>query len=145
MSDAVARVRTGILSPDAIGFESVVFARSGDHIHITVAGMCSAEDLELVVFESGTRTTVVPVGSWCDANPRPYSLSAVVDVEPERTIIVRGLHDQESIRVGDLPEDLPVVCSPDPFGAQQPGPFLHRRGTRYVLMSQSDSAPAEVA
>lgn len=126
------------LGVDTVDFETVMFERRSDGIKVTVEGMSCATGIDLMVFESGARITVTPVGCSAEGHLREYSLVTTLEPSPDRRVVICGLHQSESVLISDLPENLPVVCSPDPLRAPVSGDFLHRRGNRYVLMSSDD-------
>ena len=120
---------------DTISFELVVFERIGDEIQVRVRGMSASAHVELVVFDDGRSATLSPMGSCATDRVREFDLADAVDAEPGKRIEVRGLHGAEVVMTEDIAEGLPVVCSADPTAPGLPSEFLHRRGDRYVLMS----------
>ncbi len=119
----------------AIGFEQVVFERAGNVIDIIVRGMTSGSPPELEVFESSQRMSVSAMGSRGFGDQRRFSARTSLDATRAGRITVVGESGCESVLADDLPDGLPVVCSPDPSDPTLPETFLHRRGDRYVLMT----------
>lgn len=133
-ADAVTGVGEGV------EFGAVVFHRRGDTAFVTVRGMTTVADVDLMVIDTATRARIVAVGLAERGPAREYDLGVDVDIAPGKRIEVRGGALVEAVVASDLPEDLPVVCTADPTTAGVPGEFLHRRGDRYVLMTAADAA-----
>lgn len=120
---------------DLVAFELVVFERKGDMATVTVQGMSSASDVEMVAFEQRGRRTLSVMGRPSLGEVRSFAVVSDLEVEADHDVVVRGLLDVEVVCLSDLPEHLPLVCGADPSQAGIEGEFLHRRGNRYVLMS----------
>lgn len=120
----------------AIGFEQVVFERAGDVVDIVVSGMTAGDDPELVVFQSPQRASVSAMGSPGFGDQRRFTVRVTLDVAAALRITVCGEGGCESVTSDDLPDGLAVVCTADPSDPTLPDTFLHRRGDRYVLMTQ---------
>ncbi len=129
---------------EEIGFGLVVFERSGDRVDVTVRGITANLDPDLVVFEGARRAHITTVASPAQGRTLEYSLRVSVDAGPGTRIVVEGRHCgealTETIAASELPDGLPVVCTADPASAGLPARFLHRRGDRYVLMTQDQVA-----
>ena len=125
---------------DVVSYELVVFERHGDEVELTVRGMTSSLDLDVVCHDRGRGTEVTVVGAPSLSDLRPYEVRTTVELRGDHPIAVRGLHETESLLGGSLPEAMPVVCGADPAQAGVVGDFLHRRGDRYVLMSGGSGA-----
>jgi hypothetical protein len=138
----VMRVGAMTGAGEGIEFGAVVFRRQGDVAVVTVRGMTTITDVDLMVIDSDARARIAPVGLAERGPAREYQMEVEVDIVPGKRIEVRGGAFVEAVVASDLPEELPVVCTADPTTAGVPGEFLHRRGDRYVLMNAADAAAA---
>lgn len=129
----------GASAREGIAFELVVFRRTGDEVEVTVRGMTTVAEVDLMVIESDKRARIVAVGPPKQGPLREFELRTSVEVLPGKKLDVRGGSVVESVTASDLVDELPVVCTADPTASGLPAQFLHRRGGRYVLMSGADA------
>lgn len=113
---------------EGIGFEVVVLRRIGDEVEITVRGMTTIVDIDLMVIDTDKRARIAAVGLCIQGPLREYELRTTVEIRPGKQIAVRGGSIAESVVASDLIDDLPVVCTADPTASGLPAQFLHRSG-----------------
>jgi hypothetical protein len=130
----------GQLSGDNVAFELVVFQRSGADVEVSVHGMSASEVVELVQWNRSKVMTLAVEGSWAADRVKPFVANLTVRPEPAQTIRIEGGGHREAIPAGQLPQNMPVVCGPDPMLAGLTGDFLHFRDGRLVLMHASAGA-----
>jgi hypothetical protein len=133
----------GVDGREGIAFELVVFRRIGDEVEVTVRGMTTVAEVDLMVVDNDKRARIVAVGPCKQGPLREFELRTSVEVRPGKRLNVRGGSVVESVTASGLVDELPVVCTADPTARGLPAQFLHRRGGRYVLMSSAD-APASI-
>jgi len=125
---------------DDVAFELVVFERSGDEVVVSVHGMSGSAVVDLVEYQRGNVLRLVVDGSWATDRVKPFVANHTVALGSAQTIKVEGGGHREAIPAGQLPQNMPVVCGPDPMLAGLTGDFLHYRDGRLVLMHASQGA-----
>lgn len=124
---------------DGVSFELARFERTPTGVRVTANGMTRMVDVDLMVVEGRAgRVRLSPIGADPSGPLRAFEI--VVDLDVDDTVVVDlvGRGSAESIAVADVPQDMALVCGPDPTAHAPAGPFLHKRGDRLVLTSLTD-------